>query len=98
MLELVFLLENKYCHKFSCRLNQVDHQDFPIFCCTHSICYVYKPPRACCCEASPQHDAVTTMLHGEDSVFVVMCSVLYLKNEFYKEHKVETDEAETVDK
>ena len=54
---------------------QTESRIVPIFCCIHFTLYLYKPSGTCCREASPQHEAATTMLHGRDGVFVEMCSI-----------------------
>ncbi len=45
------------------------HQDFSVFCCIDLTFCRHKPSRACCREASTQHDAATTRLHDGDGVF-----------------------------
>ncbi len=78
MRRVIVLLENKSSPKsyFSCRWNQIVLQDFPI-CCIHFTPYLYKPSRACCREASPQHDAATTMLHGGNAMLVMMWRLVW---------------------
>lgn len=60
--------------KFSC-------MRFPPGVLCHSTHYVHEPPGPCCSEASPQHDAVTTMLlWAGGGVFLLMCHAWLLLN------------------